>query len=154
MKSPRSLLPVLVGAFLVALLTLANGCASGDGNTGGSAGPTVKVAFDSPTTCAIIINGKDVGVTPVDVAIDVDEATGFLKFDLIVTFDSSKTMGSRGAASKALGNSGPSTGSSVSWVTGKHLPAKVTMINGTITESRDYAQANPPGTKSMVERDY
>jgi hypothetical protein len=153
MKSSRPLVVTLLGAAIAALLLLATSCAAGSGSTG-SAGPTVKVTFDSPTTCAIIINGKDVGVTPVDVAIDIDEATGFLKFDLAVTFDSSKTMGSRGAASRALGNSGPSTASSLSWVTGKHLPAKVTMINGTITESRDYAQANPPGTKSMVERDY
>jgi hypothetical protein len=148
--SRRSAITLLSSALAALVLTLA-GCASGDESSGGPAGPTAKIRFDAQPSAAVIINGRDVGVTPVDVNIDIDDA-GVLKFNLKVSFDSSKTMGSRGAASKALGGSS-SQSSALDWMTGKRLPAKVNVINGNPVESREYAPTNPPGTKSMVERE-
>jgi hypothetical protein len=140
--SSRFVVP-FVGAALAALALIVAGCASGESTPSGPVGPTVKVHFESQPSAALIINGTDVGVTPADIAIEVDES-GFLVYPVKVTWDFSKTMGGRSA---------PRAGN-LEWVAGKIPPATVTYLNGTTSESRDYAPKNPPGTKSPVERAY
>jgi hypothetical protein len=137
-----------LGVASAALALVLASCTSGEGSDSkGSSGPTVKVSFDSQPTAALIVNGTDLGITPVSLNLPVDETTGFLVFDLNITFDPSKVMGGGKNAAK-----GSSTNSAVTWRAGKHLPLKVTMINGNANESREYAPANPPGTRSQVER--
>ncbi len=125
------------------LALIVSGCASGESAPKGPVGPTVNVHFESQPSAALIVNGTDVGVTPLDVAIEVDES-GFLIYPVKITWDFSKTMGGRSA---------PKAGN-LEWVAGKIPPAKITYLNGTTSESRDYAPKNPPGTKSPVERAY
>lgn len=153
MSSPRlSVVRFLGAALAVASVLAIVGCAT-DGSTpesaaSGPAGPTVKVHFDSQTPAAMIVNGKDLGVTPVDANLEVDDA-GFLKYNVKMTWDYSKAMGARTNDSRK--NTVKNT--ELSWPTGKLVPQKVTVINDRVTEARESAPKNPPGTKSSVQRD-
>ncbi|MEN9663215.1 MAG: hypothetical protein RL324_2164 [Verrucomicrobiota bacterium] len=139
--SSRSIVRYLGAALAAALVLVVASCATSEGSgSGGPSGPTVKVVLDSQPAAVILINGTDLGTTPITVNIEVDES-GFLMYPVSIVWDYAKAGGARNTKT-----------STQKWAVGKNPPAKISYLNGILSESREAAPRNPPGTKRSFER--